>query len=114
VPRSKKSFDYLFQAEKLLHNLAEIINWVRSGGIERTREELNRIFQTFRKGETGDNPFIILGVDEDASKDEVDAVYLAKVKFAHPDAGGSHERMVRLNQARDEIYKRRGWIPNRT
>lgn len=43
----------------------------------------------------------ILGVKEWASPDEINAAYKRLAKQGHPDAGGSHERMVELNTARD-------------
>lgn len=45
----------------------------------------------------------VLGVDERASPDEINAAYRAKAKSAHPDMpGGSHERMQELNAARQQ------------
>jgi len=71
--------------------------------------EIREIFSFLRNMRKQYDPFAELGVDPDASKEEVDAVYLAKMKFAHPDAGGSNEKATKLNKARDEIYKLKGW-----
>ena len=45
--------------------------------------------------------FDVLGVSPDAGKEEIEEAFKAKAKKAHPDVGGSHEAMTRLNQARE-------------
>ena len=55
------------------------------------------------------NPFTILGVDMNASKEEVDKAYREKAKTAHPDKGGSDEEMVKVNAAKEVIYLFKGW-----
>jgi len=40
-----------------------------------------------------------------ATKADVDAVYRRLASAAHPDKGGSHERMSELNRARDEALR---------
>lgn len=54
-----------------------------------------------------EQPWAVLGVAEDAPPEVVDAAYRTLAKRAHPDAGGSHEAMTRLNQARDAMHARR-------
>lgn len=41
----------------------------------------------------------VLGVPADASRDQVDAAYRRLAKQLHPDAGGTHEGFVRLQEA---------------
>jgi len=110
--RSKGYEHYLDTADKVLRNIAGIVEWIKSGGIERTRDQLRDLIQ-FLGGlavEGQKDPFRILGVDPEASREEVDEVFRTKARFAHPDiVGGSGERMSLLNWARDEIYKLRGW-----
>ena len=48
------------------------------------------------------NPWEVLGIKRGASASEIEAAYREKAKKAHPDAGGSHDAMARLNRARDE------------
>jgi len=43
----------------------------------------------------------VLGVSEDASKDELDRVYKAEARKRHPDGGGNEEAMKSLNEAHD-------------
>lgn len=47
----------------------------------------------------------VLGVEHNDGPDTINAAYRALAKQAHPDAGGSHERMVELNAARDAGLK---------
>jgi len=108
--KHSRAYEFLDKAERSLRTIADLVDWVKGGGIERTREQISEIVQALRglAGEEKD-PFRILGVDPEASREEVEEVYRAKAKFAHPDAGGSGERMALLNWARDEIYRMKGW-----
>ena len=55
------------------------------------------------------NPFTILGVDLNSTKEEVSRAYTTKAQKAHPDKGGTHDDMVKVNAARDAIYMFKGW-----
>ena len=46
-----------------------------------------------------ENPYEVLGVEPDASEEEITAAYKAKAKEAHPDGGGSTEEFNRIKQA---------------
>ncbi len=48
-----------------------------------------------------------LGVSEQATTEQIEMAYREKARAAHPDAGGSHEAMARLNAARDAARKAR-------
>ena len=43
----------------------------------------------------------VLGVKEDASKDDLDRAYRIEARKRHPDGGGSEEEMKALNEAHD-------------
>jgi hypothetical protein len=47
----------------------------------------------------------VLGIYPDASLDEAEAIFRAKAKKAHPDAGGSESQMLELNQAIEEARR---------
>ena len=53
------------------------------------------------------DPYEVLGVRADADMEVVEAVYRARAKKAHPDAGGSEELMKTLNEAIDLIRQER-------
>ena len=55
------------------------------------------------------DPFEILGVSEDSTKEEVIRAYREKARIAHPDTGGNHEDMAKVNAARDAIFLFKGW-----
>jgi hypothetical protein len=50
----------------------------------------------------------VLDVPATATAAEIEAAWRAKAKTAHPDAGGSHAAMSRLNAARDAGRRARG------
>lgn len=49
------------------------------------------------------SPWDVLGVLPGTTVDTCEVIYKAKARGAHPDAGGSHEAMVELNEAIDAI-----------
>ncbi len=55
------------------------------------------------------NPFIILGVEFDASEVKVKKAYRKKAYECHPDRGGSTEQMARVNAAYEVICRFKGW-----
>lgn len=50
----------------------------------------------------------ILGIAATATSEQIQQRHRELAKSAHPDAGGSAERMARINRARDEALKERG------
>jgi hypothetical protein len=53
----------------------------------------------------GTSPWDILGVPRTATREQIESAYRKKARSAHPDNGGSHEAMTRLNLARDEALR---------
>ncbi len=51
-------------------------------------------------------PWEVLGVKQGANAAEIESAYREKAKRWHPDAGGSHEQMAKLNAARAELLAR--------
>lgn len=51
------------------------------------------------------DPYELLEIRPSASLDVAEAAYKAKVREAHPDRGGSAERMKQLNKAIEQIRK---------
>ncbi len=47
----------------------------------------------------------ILEVDQYASKEEINAAYYSQMKKHHPDIGGSKERAMQINAARQLLLK---------
>ena len=50
---------------------------------------------------TTDQWWIVLGVEPDATIEDIDAAFRRLSLTAHPDKGGSHEQQARLSMARD-------------
>ena len=55
------------------------------------------------------DPFSILGVETDATREEVDKAYRAKARSAHPDLGGSNIEMAKINAAYEAIRLFKNW-----
>jgi len=51
----------------------------------------------------------VLYISHDAPKEVVDAAYKVMMSMNHPDKGGDAEMCVKINNAKDFIYKERGW-----
>lgn len=93
------------------------INTLRKmqGELAKMQEHLNRrILQLSKmKPATGVgkdmDPFTILGVRPDATKEEVEKAFKEKAWKAHPDHGGTNEEMVLVNAAREAIRRFMGW-----
>lgn len=99
----KQATDFLDRLNRLLETSRDLANDPR---IQAFWEQVKSAREA---GSQSYDPFLELGVNPRASKEEVDKVYEVKMRFAHPDAGGSDERAARLNRARDEIYRINGW-----
>lgn len=50
----------------------------------------------------------VLKCGRDASVNEIERAWRAAAKAAHPDAGGSHDAMARINAAREAAIRERG------
>jgi len=55
------------------------------------------------------NPFDVLGVSANSTREEVESAYKAKAAKCHPDKGGSNSDMVKVNAAYEAICRVRGW-----
>ena len=54
------------------------------------------------------SPWDVLGLKPDATSADIESAYRDKAKRWHPDAGGTHEQMAKLNAARAELLGRAG------
>lgn len=55
------------------------------------------------------DPYKILGVDMDATREDIDRAFKSRARVAHPDRGGSNEEMIRVNAAYEAIKQFRNW-----
>lgn len=81
--------------------LAKTIEAMR--GIERwgSTDILDRAFTSFQALPAPEQWWQVLGLDRNASLDDIDAAYRRLAKAAYADGGGGDVAMVRLNLARD-------------
>ena len=92
-----------------LHAIALSIGALR--GLERwgSREMVSTAFRGFHALPAPASDWRgILGVEPEAVREEIRAAYRREIKKAHPDAGGSDERMRAVQQAFDEARKEVG------
>lgn len=52
------------------------------------------------------SPWDVMGLKPGASREEIESAFREKAKRLHPDHGGSHEQMAKLNAARTELLRR--------
>lgn len=85
-----------------IHAIAKTIDAIR--GIERwgSSDMMERAFAAFEALPAPEQWWQVLGVEADATVFEIDRAYRDLAKDAHPDRGGSDERMTRLNVAREQ------------
>lgn len=101
---------------KTLVNTVEV-NALRKfqGELAKMQEKLNeRVSElTKQKPATGPgrdiDPFNILGISPDATKEEVKKAFREKAEKAHPDKGGSNSDMIMVNAAYEAIMRFKGW-----
>lgn len=75
----------------------------------RIQMRLNELQQEQGPVDTSMDPFTILGVEMDSTREEVDKAYREKAKAAHPDVGGSNIEMAKINAAYEAIRLFKGW-----
>lgn len=75
----------------------------------RIRIRLNELQQEQGPADASMDPFAILGVDMNATREEVDKAYKEKAKAVHPDVGGNNIEMAKINAAYETIRMFKGW-----
>ncbi len=73
------------------------------------RKQIDDQIKALSGTEVGLDPYEILGVKSNATKDEVKKAYKKKAWEAHPDRGGSNEDMMKVNAAMEAISRVRRW-----
>ena len=77
-------------------------------GIDRwgSGDMVEQAFRGFVALPPASTPHVILGVDANAGRAEVERAFRSKVKQAHPDCGGSNEQMTELLEAKKNMLSR--------
>lgn len=93
------------QVEDNVYAIVKTIEALR--GIERwgTGDMVEQAFTGFISLPSN-SPWSTLGICPGATRDEIEAAYRELAKQAHPDRGGSHELMAKLNAARNELMRK--------
>lgn len=89
--------------------LRTMVRNVQINVLRQLRRQIDSEIKILSGTEVGIDPFEILGVELNATKDEVKRAFKKKAWKAHPDHGGSNEEMIKVNAAYEAISRVRGW-----
>ncbi len=97
---------------RALYNCLEDLRMFEQRGLSELAEQFYRPQlpppqPTSQPGSLATMPYMILGVAPDAPMEVIEAVYKARAKRLHPDAGGSAADFQRLTEAMAQIRKER-------
>lgn len=67
---------------------------------------LDRAFTNFIAIAAPEQPWQVLGVGANATREQIDEAYRKLAAQHHPDKGGDPQQMARINAARDDLYER--------
>lgn len=96
-----KTEDNIYAIAKTIDAMRGIERWGASDMMERAFTG----FKALNSENAGESWWSILQCDPSASKEDIERSYRARLHLCHPDTGGSHEAMTKLNLARDEAYR---------
>lgn len=95
------------EAKDNLRVLVFGVNAMRLNEKRGLAEMMQQAYAQLVAPKTQRDPFELLGVRPDADIEVIEAAHRSLAKRAHPDAGGSSERMAELNAAMDRIREER-------
>jgi len=96
--------------------LSTLVRNVQINMLKQLRREIDISIRKLTQEGTSDtaydeslDPYKILGVEQNATREDIDKAFKKKARVAHPDSGGSNEEMIRVNAAYEAIKQFRGW-----
>lgn len=89
--------------------LRTMVRNVQINVLRQMRKQIDDQIKVLSGTEVGLDPYEILGVKPNATKDEVKQAYKKKAWDAHPDRGGSNSEMMKVNAAFEAISRVKGW-----
>lgn len=89
--------------------LRTMVRNVQINVLRQLRRQIDNQIKVLSGTEVGLDPFEVLGVKPNATKDEIRRAFRDKAWKAHPDRGGSNEEMIKVNAAFEAISRVRGW-----
>lgn len=91
---------------KMLHGL---LTQIERDMLKRMLAQINARLDILKGEDTELDPFSILGVTPDSTKEEVTKAYRGKAAEHHPDKGGTTEDMAKVNAAYEAIRIFKEW-----
>lgn len=111
-----KSFGSFGGAENMNKMLITLVRNVQINMLRQLRQELDKSIRKLTQEGVADmaydeslDPYKILGVEQTATRDDIDKAYKKRAREVHPDRGGSTEDMIKVNAAYESIKQFRGW-----
>lgn len=89
--------------------LRTMVRNVQIGVLKQMRRQIDNQIKVLSGTEVGLDPYEILGVKPNATKDEVKKTFRRRAHATHPDRGGSKEEFIKVNAAYEAICRVRGW-----
>jgi len=91
--------------------LNTLIRNTQVGVLKSLRREIDKQIKKLAAGDVSDalDPYEILGIKSNATKDEVKKAYNKRAFECHPDRGGSNMEMAKVNAAYQAICQVKGW-----
>lgn len=97
----RKTEDNIYAISKTIDAMRGIERWGASDMMERAFSG----FKALNADNVGESWWSILQCEATADRAEIDRAYKSRLRECHPDAGGSHEDMTKLNIARDQALQ---------
>lgn len=112
TPKKKTSnnADILRAFSEGLDSLAKVINAINKTPDSQYQSDPRQRILPQEATYSGIDPFQLLGLNANATAEQLKARYRMLMKVYHPDSGAGDDTMAKLiNQAVEEIYRRKGW-----
>lgn len=111
-----KFFGNIGGGQNIAKMLSTLVRNTQINMLKQLRREIDNNIKKLTQEGTADmaydeslDPYKILGVEQDATHEEIKKAYRKRARVAHPDQGGSNQDMIMVNAAYEAIKQFRGW-----
>ena len=104
-------FDAVWKNMRAVQKTIEALRGIERWGSSQLLDRAFAGFTALPERAKTESCWAVLGVPAGATRTAIDQAYRDLARAWHPDAGGSHESMTKLNRARDEALASAGGPP---